>query len=564
MQKKDLLEGYFEQARNEQIDFPIENIEGILSEANVGANVGVNAGASASSASSSALKTMLIKAKFWIWTSATVFTAAVSVIAFSLYVEAEGQDLNNQQLAQEIVVPVSIDDKSAAEDLTVSNEIIEANAVEAHQEKEIQAPIHKIKQHRELKANDSKPYNKTLRIKTESSKPTTQSTQTTSQVTVITENEASEVLTKLDANEIQQANEDINLLEEETPEKYKEKKHIGYKDVYEKQVYKARHDRIEARSLDVMRSFKFFRTRQKVWLLNSENTKVYRDISLLVYNNNRWAKVKKKNKYGFIDEFGIEIVKPEYHRIFQFATYHRNWAMVEKKSKKGFIDRDGQEVIKPQYDKIFFFDVYREGWAMVKKDGLYGFIDTTGSEIVEPIYRDIHFFNEKQDGWAEVYRNGKYGFVDEFGKEVVEVVYDKIYFFDTHRKNWAMVIKDGKYGFIDLDGNEVVKPKYDKIDFFDMYKDGWSQCMLDGKYGYIDSEGNEIIEPKYDRIYHFDENKKEWAKVKLKGKYGFIDETGKEIIKPIYKKVGYFGEKTKGKIEVKSKEGYLLLDENGK
>ena len=74
---------------------------------------------------------------------------------------------------------------------------------------------------------------------------------------------------------------------------------------------------------------------------------------------------------------------------------------MRKKNRWGFIDDSGNEIISPQYEEVraFFGDC-----APVKKNGKWGFIDERGNIIVELIYDDLYSYGEN---YATVYKDGK-------------------------------------------------------------------------------------------------------------------------------------------------------------
>ena len=53
--------------------------------------------------------------------------------------------------------------------------------------------------------------------------------------------------------------------------------------------------------------------------------------------------------YGFVDEEGREIVKPQYRIV---DDYKFGFAQVDVDGKSGLIDRDGKMVIEPKYGFI--------------------------------------------------------------------------------------------------------------------------------------------------------------------------------------------------------------------
>ncbi|RLD68143.1 MAG: hypothetical protein DRI84_00375, partial [Bacteroidetes bacterium] len=47
----------------------------------------------------------------------------------------------------------------------------------------------------------------------------------------------------------------------------------------------------------------------------------------------------------------------EYDDISEFGVYQKNWSLVKKDGLYGFIDDDGLEIVKPKYDDISEFGV---------------------------------------------------------------------------------------------------------------------------------------------------------------------------------------------------------------
>lgn len=92
------------------------------------------------------------------------------------------------------------------------------------------------------------------------------------------------------------------------------------------------------------------------------------------------AKVRKGNKWGFINSQGKELIEIKYSEI---GDWHGDFCKVAvggkfkddvlTGAKYGFIDKSGAEAIKPEYDMIGQFS---GSVALVKKKDKYGYIDT--------------------------------------------------------------------------------------------------------------------------------------------------------------------------------------------
>jgi hypothetical protein len=67
--------------------------------------------------------------------------------------------------------------------------------------------------------------------------------------------------------------------------------------------------------------------------------------------------------------------------------------IVSSDNKFGVINESGVEIIQAKYASIEEFDKHHLGWAKVCLDGLYGYMDKTGKIIIEPQYRSARLQN---------------------------------------------------------------------------------------------------------------------------------------------------------------------------
>ena len=98
-------------------------------------------------------------------------------------------------------------------------------------------------------------------------------------------------------------------------------------------------------------------------------------------------------------------------RYDRIRPYSEGMAAVEKNGRWGFIDQKGREIVRPQYQDVL---PYGEARAAVKKDGHWGFIDPKGKETVKPQYDNVWSY---KDGRATVEKNGKRHALDLNGNE---------------------------------------------------------------------------------------------------------------------------------------------------
>lgn len=286
------------------------------------------------------------------------------------------------------------------------------------------------------------------------------------------------------------------------------------------------------------------------------------------------AKVKKDDKYGFIDARGNVVIVPQYRYADNFnqgiarvsldyahdgiidkkgsvllplqydriADFEEELAMVEKDNKYGFVNKQGKIVIPLQYDanydEVIYFD---EGLATVfVKDKGYGSIDKTGKVVIPLQYDESYGFSE---GLAKVKKDDKYGFIDKTGKIVIPFSYE--YETGDYFSNGltSVTVKD-KIGFIDKMGKVVIPPIYDiseESPYFSLhhtgeqnfsgtgvFKNNLAVMIKDEKFGMIDKNGVAIIDFKYDYLYPFNPHGK--AAAAKNNQCGVIDKSEKTII----------------------------------
>jgi len=274
-------------------------------------------------------------------------------------------------------------------------------------------------------------------------------------------------------------------------------------------------------------------------LVSPSNTPIH-DIAPVIENEVvELLEFKVKNKYGYIDKTGREVIPFKYDDANSFSE---GLADVQIYGKRGFIDKTGREVIPFKYGITFPFS---EGLAAVKLNDKYGYIDKTGREVIPFKYIYANSFSE---GLAFVRLNDEYGFIDKTGREVIPFKYDGYY--GKFSEGLAAVTLNDKYGYIDKTGREVIPFKYD---YASEFSEGLADVELNGTWGYIDKTGRDVIPFKYDRAWHFSEG---LAHVQLNSKHGYIDKTGREVIPFKYEWAWHFSEGL-AFAELNGKYGYI-------
>jgi len=252
--------------------------------------------------------------------------------------------------------------------------------------------------------------------------------------------------------------------------------------------------------------------------------------------------------YGFIDESGQLTIPPK-DRFHRYHSFHQGLARFWY-TGYGFIDQKGKEIIKPQFYKASDFS---EGLAAVqeKENGKFGFINKRGKLVIPYQFNRVSEFSE---GLAAVNSTGiKLGYIDKKGQMILYS--NKWKFAGVFSEGLALVqvevtnnklykgYKEHLYGYIDRTGKFVIEPQFNTAFEFSEGKAMFIQTGQNYGYGFIDRKGQVIIQPIYKSAKSFSEG---LAAVAVETQHrdeklwGFINDKGEWVIKPQYKSVTSF------------------------
>lgn len=218
----------------------------------------------------------------------------------------------------------------------------------------------------------------------------------------------------------------------------------------------------------------------------------------LFYNG--LAKVKKGEKYGFINLKGTTVVPYIYANCDNFAS---GFAVVRSNNKAGLINRAGVILVDTLYDEI---GELHEGLISVMKGEKLGFIDTTG-KLVIPVNLEYFGFSDEahpffSEGLCAVFHmddlvpeNSGFGFIDKTGKLVIPFKYENwggagILRYPYFSEGLCVVTKNQKFGYINTKDELVIPMKYDGAEFF---SEGCAAVRVKDSVMYIDRIGNQRV-----------------------------------------------------------------------
>ncbi|HNX21772.1 MAG TPA: WG repeat-containing protein [Bacteroidales bacterium] len=201
--------------------------------------------------------------------------------------------------------------------------------------------------------------------------------------------------------------------------------------------------------------------------------------------------VQKKDKYGFIDINGKNIIKTSF--INYPGNFSNGRASLEENNKLGYIDKTGNFVIPPKYDDVNeAIKTFHDGMVVVKKEGLMGVIDTNGNIILPIEYQTVYY---KGEMIFEVNQNGSTWLVNTSGQRIgPENLED---FGNAFSEGFIRVEKNNKASFMDVKGNFLMPFV---LNIRKDFQNGYAECSLNTAYLKDDVEVCFI--DKKGKVYH--------------------------------------------------------------
>ena len=260
--------------------------------------------------------------------------------------------------------------------------------------------------------------------------------------------------------------------------------------------------------------------------------------------------VKENNKWGFINEFGEEMIKPEFEEASLFSE---GLAAVSVNGKYGYVNKSGKKTI-----DFMFLDAepFINGSAIVKKDSVYGLINKNGEFIIQPQYQEL---SEANDDKYMAVRNDNSGYLHKNGDSLTGFIFDLA---GDFKNGYAIINKAEKYGLINTNGHYSIEPKYAELVFIG--NELLKALSENEAWGILNVMGDTILPFSYDAIGEFHEQK---ALVAKKEKCGFVNEQGTIMIPLKYSYSSFMLSNVKfhnGFALLKQKLKSVLIDTTGK
>jgi hypothetical protein len=318
------------------------------------------------------------------------------------------------------------------------------------------------------------------------------------------------------------------------------------------------------------------------------------------------AKARNSKVWGYINEKGKWLVKPEYRNCYSFSK--DGWALIYRKEEGGYFfintknERMPVEVEEFNVMKIGTKEImegysisqiplidFEDGLCPINKKGKWGFIDTKGKLVHQFKYKRIYAFD---DGVATARAGKEFFILGKDGKEIkvtteivmIGAISEGMAIYKNKSNLAGYLDRDGNVaiyprfmsvgpfvgglawakekgshmiGFINKKGEWVIKPVFSVASEFDLIA-GLARVKRMGNWGYVNKNG-EILKLKI-KTETYSKFKDGLAKGEYKGKFGFFNNKGEWAIKPEYNAFGIYYE---GYVPAEQKKRWGILDSKG-
>ncbi|MFN8670958.1 MAG: WG repeat-containing protein [Candidatus Sericytochromatia bacterium] len=263
--------------------------------------------------------------------------------------------------------------------------------------------------------------------------------------------------------------------------------------------------------------------------------------------------IKKNNKYILLNTLGIDISSEIDDIQGYFAKIKRKWYkfdrnfllkyvdydeiksirnevyLVKKKNKFGYIDNNNNVLTKIAFDELKTYNKYLLG---AKINNKWGLVDKNSSFILQPKFDNIE---KLKSGVFSVKLNNKYGIFDKKFKFILKPQFDSINYNKKINTDYYFFITkiNDKKGILDKNYKVVLKNEFKEIEELESYTDDSIILLVkdkNNKYGVFNYiEQKFITRPIFDKIKLFNNSSFYIEKNK---KWGLMDKTGKILFKP--------------------------------
>ena len=264
----------------------------------------------------------------------------------------------------------------------------------------------------------------------------------------------------------------------------------------------------------------------------------------------KYARVKRDEFYGFIEDSGAYLIFPKYEEAGFFAG---DSTAVKDQGEWMMINELGYKVAvcskEPQS-----LSYISNGLVPVEVDDKYGYMDTA---LVVPDNLSYDYASNFRNNIAAVKKGEKWALINTSFEQITDYKFDDIYIddFNTCISNGVVIAKEnGKYGLYDATGASLSEARYDEI--YPFVSEEYAAARVGDLWGFIDKTGQMVMEPKYEGAKSFCIG---LAPIKTGDYWGYINTDGKVCIDCTFEDCIPFSENGVTAVKEKDNWSYIKL-----
>lgn len=245
--------------------------------------------------------------------------------------------------------------------------------------------------------------------------------------------------------------------------------------------------------------------------------------------------IKQDGGWGFIDNRGNVVVRPNFDRVFGSGT-----DSVTARSVGGWCQiQIGERGVTTtplscEHDAEIVENIGDRLYRLVTREGTTRIYDPEGR--FRGKCDDDWTFGILSEGLLPIKQGGKWGVVDAEGRVVVKPAYDLVGNFCEGR---AVVVLRNRWGYINRKGDVIVEPTFALAGPF---VDGIAR-VFDGEYcWYIKPDGSPAFDGRFESAGSFSEGMACVMSSDAPKLYGYIDRSGSYLVEPKYEKARDYSE----------------------